>query len=271
MSTAERTMGRLTSRRGERILAWLTAASLAVSAVLSLVIAPPDADQGNVQRLMYIHVPAAWLAYLSFGLVFVASVGYLRTKKTRWDRLAAASAEIGVLFTAITIALGSLWGKPIWGTWWTWDPRLTTTAILLLIYAGYLGIRRLSDSPSRRARWSAVVGVVGFIDVPIVHLSVVWWRSLHQEPTVVRLGAPTIQGVMLTALLVGLAAFTIAFAYLLTLRLRVGRLEERALQVALAPRIGAPAAATNGSTASIGAEPQAGAEPGQQQEVPTRG
>lgn len=271
MSTAERTMGRLTSRRGERILAWLTAASLAVSAVLSLVIAPPDADQGNVQRLMYIHVPAAWLAYLSFGLVFVASVGYLRTKKTRWDRMAAASAEIGVLFTAITIALGSLWGKPIWGTWWTWDPRLTTTAILLLIYAGYLGIRRLSDSPSRRARWSAVVGVVGFIDVPIVHLSVVWWRSLHQEPTVVRLGAPTIQGVMLTALLVGLAAFTIAFAYLLTLRLRVGRLEERALQVALAPRIGAPAAATNGSTGSIGAEPQAGAEPGQQQEVPTRG
>jgi heme exporter protein C len=273
MSTAERTMGRVTGRRGERILAWLTGASLAVSAVLSLVVAPPDASQGNVQRLMYIHVPAAWLAYLSFAVVFVASVAYLRTKKTRWDRLAAASAEVGVLFTAITIALGSLWGKPVWGTWWTWDPRLTTTAILLLIYAGYLAIRRLSDSPSRRARWSAVVGIVGFIDVPIVHLSVVWWRSLHQEPTVIRVGTPTIQGVMLTALLVGVVAFTIAYAYLVTLRLRVGRLEERAVRVALAPRIGA-APAGAGASASDEDRRGDGRVPGAQEEeeeVPSRG
>ncbi len=131
---------------------------------------------------MYLHVPAAWLAYLAFAVVFVASVAYLVTKRTRWDRLAAASAEIGVLFTALTIVLGSIWAKPVWGTWWTWDPRLTTTAILLLIYVGYLAVRRLSDSPARKARWAAVVGIVGFLDVPIVHLSVVWWRSLHQAP-----------------------------------------------------------------------------------------
>ncbi len=229
-------MAKLTARRGERLLGWASLVALAASAVLSLAVAPPDAVQGNVQRLMYVHVPAAWLAYLAFTVVFVASFAYLRTKKTRWDRLAAASAEIGVLFTALAIALGSLWGKPVWGTWWTWDPRLTTTALLLLIYVGYLAIRRLPDNPARRARWAAVVGVVGFVDVPIVHLSVVWWRSLHQGPTVFRLGAPTIAGSMLVALLAAVAAFTLLYAYLMTLRLRVGRLEERAMAEALSPR-----------------------------------
>jgi heme exporter protein C len=196
--------------------------------------------QGEVQRLMYIHVPAAWLAYLSFAVVFVGSIGYLRTRKARWDRIAAASAEIGVMFTALAIVLGALWGKPVWGTWWTWDPRLTTTAVLLLIYLGYLSIRRISDNPSRSARWCAVVGIVGFVDVPIVHLSVVWWRSLHQGPTVLRLGGPEIEGSMLLALLAGVAAFTLVYAYLMTLRLRVGRLEERAAREALSPIVQPP-------------------------------
>lgn len=239
-ATAERAMGRATSRRGERVLGVLAAISLMVSVVLSLVVAPPDSVQGEVQRLMYIHVPAAWLAYLSFAVVFVASIAYLKTKKIRWDRMAWASAEIGVMFTALAIVLGALWGKPVWGTWWTWDPRLTTTAVLLLIYVGYLSIRRISDNPTRTARWCAVVGIVGFVDVPIVHLSVVWWRSLHQGPTVLRLGGPEIQGSMLTALLVGVAAFTIVYAYLMTLRLRVGRLEERAAREALSPAIEIP-------------------------------
>jgi heme exporter protein C len=234
-ATAERALGKATSRNGERTLGVASLVALAVSAVLSLVVAPPDAVQGEVQRIMYVHVPAAWLAYLSFFVVFVASIAYLRTKKTRWDRVAAASAEIGVLFTALAIALGMLWGKPVWGTWWTWDPRLTTTAVLLLIYIGYLAVRRITDNPSRRATWAAVVGIVGFIDVPIVHLSVVWWRSLHQGPTVFRLGAPEIQGTMLLALLGGVAAFTITYAYLMTLRLRVGRLEEREAREALSP------------------------------------
>ena len=187
---------------------------------------------------MYVHVPAAWLAYLAFFVVFVASVAYLRTGRVRWDRLAAASAEIGVLFTALAIVLGALWARPVWGTWWTWDPRLTTTAVLLLIYLGYLSLRRVADNPARRARWSAVVGIVGFVDVPIVHLSVVWWRSLHQGPTVLRLGGPEIHGSMLAALLVAVAAFTVVYAYLMTLRLRVGRLEEREAKEALSPRVG---------------------------------
>src|SRR6185436_20932200 len=146
-ATAERALGKATSRSGEHLLGIAALVALGVSAVLSLVIAPPDAVQGEVQRIMYVHVPAAWLAYLSFFVVFIASIAYLRTSRIRWDRVAAASAEIGVLFTALAIALGSLWGKPVWGTWWTWDPRLTTTAVLLLIYVGYLGVRRVTDSP----------------------------------------------------------------------------------------------------------------------------
>jgi heme exporter protein C len=249
MSAAERAMARVTAQRGERVLRWAALVALLVSGVLSLAVAPPDADQGQVQRLMYVHVPAAWLAYLAFTVVFVASIAYLRTKRIRWDRLAAASAEIGVLFTALAIGLGMLWGKPVWGTWWTWDPRLTTTAILLLIYLGYLAVRRLSESPDRRARWSAVVGIVGFVDVPIVHLSVVWWRSLHQQATVIRVGGPTLDPVMLAALLVGVAAFTLAYLYLMSLRLRVGRLEERAVAEALSPRLGArPEELLEGST-----------------------
>ena len=240
-ATAERALGRATSRTGERILGVLAAVALAISIVLSLVVAPPDAVQGEVQRLMYIHVPAAWLAYLSFTVVFVGSIAYLRTGKIRWDRLASASAEVGVMFTALAIVLGALWGKPVWGAWWTWDPRLTTTAVLLLIYIGYLAIRRISDNPSRRARWCAVVGIVGFVDVPIVHLSVVWWRSLHQGPTVLRLGGAQIEGTMLLALLAGVAAFTLVYAYLVTLRMRVGRLEERAAREALSPIVAPPA------------------------------
>jgi heme exporter protein C len=238
VDVAARGLGKATSRNGERALGVAALVAVVVSATLSLVVAPPDAVQGEVQRLMYVHVPAAWLAYLSFFVVFVSSVAYLKTRRIRWDRIAAASAEIGVLFTALAIALGALWGKPIWGTWWTWDPRLTTTAMLLLIYFAYLAVRRVVDNPSRRARWAAVIGIVGFVDVPIVHLSVVWWRSLHQQATLLRVGGPEIHGSMLAALLVGVAAFTLVYVYLMTLRLRVGRLEERAVREALSPQVG---------------------------------
>lgn len=248
VTAGERLMARAAARRGERVLGWCAFLAVAASAVMSLAVAPPDAEQGNVQRLMYVHVPAAWLAYLSFFVVFVASVAYLRSHKSRWDRLAAASAEVGVLFTALTIVLGMLWGKPVWGAWWTWDPRITTTTILLLIYVGYLAVRRLPESPARRARWAAVIGVVGFVDVPIVQLSVTWWRSLHQGPTVRLLGETTMAPVMLATLLVAVGAFTLLYCYLVTLRLRVGRLEERAIGEALSPRLG-----VQPSTETVGA------------------
>jgi heme exporter protein C len=236
MSAAERMMGKLTARRGERILGILAALGVLATVVLGLFITPPDADEGNVFRLIYIHVPSAWLAYLSFFVVFVCSVMYLVTKRIRWDRLAAASAEVGVLFILLTLVVGSIWAKPTWGTWWTWDPRLTTTAVLFLVYVGYLAVRRLPDSPSRRARWSAVIGIVAFVDVPIVHLSVVWWRSQHQAPAILHV-APRMAASMAWALILGVVAFTLLNAYLVALRLRVGRLEERVTAEALSPRL----------------------------------
>jgi heme exporter protein C len=236
----QRLAAKLVGRRAEAVLGVLAAAGLIAAAIMGLVVAPPDATQGNIQRLMYVHVPSAWLAYLSFGVVFVCSIAYLVTKKIRYDRVAHASAEIGVVFTALCIVLGSLWGKPVWGAYWTWDPRLTTTAIMLLMYVGYLAVRRLPDNPARRARWAAVVGIVAFADVPIVQLSVEWWRSLHQGPTIRLLGESTIAPIMAAALFTVLAAFTLLYLYLMVVRLRVGRLEERALAEALSPRIGRP-------------------------------
>jgi heme exporter protein C len=261
-------MGRLTARRGEKVLGWLTLAALVATAIMSLVVSPRDAEQGNLIRIMYIHVPAAWLAYLSFAVVFVGSVAYLKTKRTRWDRLSAASAEIGVLFTALTIVLGSLWAKPVWGTYWTWDPRLTTTAILLLIYVGYLAVRRLPDNPSRRARWAAGVGIVGFVDVPIVHLSVRWWRSLHQAPARL-IGVPNLVPLMGAALMTGVVAFTLLYLYLMALRLRVGRLEDRAVAEALSPRLGQPVEVLLADPADL-ADPVDAADP-HSVEVPTGG
>lgn len=243
MKLVNKVLARAGSRGAQRALGWATVVGLAVSAVLGLVVVPPDAQQGDVQRLMYVHVPAAWLAFSSFTVVFVASVAYLRTGQVRWDRVASSSAEIGVLFCTLTIVLGSLWGRPVWGAWWTWDPRLTTTAVLLLVYVGYLSLRRVADSPARRARWSAVVGVVGFVDVPIVHMSVVWWRSLHQEATVLRPGAPTMAGSMLATLLFSTIAFSLAYGYLMAVRTRVGRVEDRAAGTVMAtpiPRARAP-------------------------------
>ncbi|MFD2472389.1 cytochrome c biogenesis protein CcsA [Amycolatopsis silviterrae] len=228
MRRSRRAVGWLTSERGRRVLGWTTAVFLTLSAVLSLVVVPADAEQGVVQRLMYVHVPTAWIAYLAFTVVFAASVAYLRTRRTRWDRLAEASAEIGVVFTALTIVLGAIWGRPTWGVWWTWDPRLTTTAILFLIYLGYLAVRRLPENPMRAYRWAAVIGVLGFLDVPVVHLSVLWWRGLHQPPSVLRVQGPVVAPSMLFALGFAVAAFTLAYLWLLVTRMHLRRVEERA-------------------------------------------
>lgn len=236
--------------RSSRWLEALAAVATAGGVLYGLAIVPPDAVQGDVQRLMYVHVPAAWLAYLAFAVVFISSVAFLWKGRTRWDRVAHASAEIGIFFTALAIVLGALWGRPVWGAWWTWDPRLTTTTILLVIYIGYLAVRRLGESIERRARWAAIVGIVGFVDVPIVHMSVVWWRTLHQEPTVLRLGKPLIEGPMLAALLWNVGAFTLLYASFMLRRMRVRRLEERIELEPLARAIGSPPKTAVGSERS---------------------
>lgn len=204
----------------------LTAVTLLVlGSVVGLVVAPPDRLQGDLQRLMYIHVPTAWVAYLAFAVTLVCSVAWLRTRREDWDHRAHAAVEVGVVFTAVTLALGSIWGKPVWGVWWTWDARLITTALLLLVYLGYLALRRATDDPTVRARRAAVWGIVAFVQVPIVHMSVVWWRTLHQPPSVLRPGAPAIGGTMLLALLLNVAAFTAVFAAIARRRTELARAE----------------------------------------------
>ncbi len=205
----------------EKTLGVLAVVTMLAGSWVGLVLVPADAAQGNVQRLMYVHVPAAWLAFLAFFIVFVMSVLFLIQRDHRWDRVAARSAEIGVVFTVLTLLLGMLWGKPTWGVYWTWDPRLTTTAILLAIYVGYLALRSFADDEEKRARWSAIVGVIGFANVPIVYMSVTWWRTLHQPPSSPRSVAPDI----LWTLMLNLAAFTLVYAYLMVRRMRLAKLE----------------------------------------------
>ena len=192
-----------------------------VGGVVAALTAPPDQLQGNLQKLMYVHVPAAWLAYLAFLLTLIGSIGWLWRRTARWDRLAAAAAEVGVFFTALAIALGAIWGKPVWGVWWTWDARLVTTALLLFVYLGYLALRRAISDRSNRARRAAVFGIVAFVLVPVVHFSVLWWRTLHQPPTVLRPGDPTIDHTMLAVLALNLVAFTLLAGWLLRQRYRL--------------------------------------------------
>ena len=212
----------MTSKSGLANVIGIAALALFLAgSFVGLFVVPADGMQGDIQRLMYVHVPAAWLAFLSFFVVFLMSVLYLIQRDLRWDRVAQSSAEIGVVFTVLTLALGSMWGKPTWGVWWTWDPRLTTTAIMLAIYVGYLAIRSFADDPDKRARWAAIVGIIGFANVPIVYLSVIWWRTLHQPPSSPRSVSPEI----LWTLMFNLAAFTVIYVYLMMRRIRLAKLE----------------------------------------------
>ena len=202
-----------------RVRPWLGRLALASSLIatfMALVWAPTDAVQGDVYRIIYVHVPLAWLAYLAFFVVFIASLGWLWTKRPWFDALAVASAEVGVLFTGMFIVAGSIWAKPTWGVWWTWDPRLVTTAIMFMMYVGYLLLRSLSTDFARRATRAAVLGVIAVIDIPIVHLSVLWMNSLHQLPTVLRAGgSPSLDAAMGMTLGISVIAFTfVYFAFL---------------------------------------------------------
>jgi len=204
-------------------LALAAVASAMIATAMALVWAPTDAVQGDVQRIMYVHVPSAWTAYLAFLVVFVASVGWLWSRRPVFDAVAVASAEIGVLFTGLALVSGSLWAKPTWGVWWTWEPRLLTTAVMFVMYVGYLLLRSLSHDVARRATRAAVVGIVAVVNVPIVHLSVTWMNALHQLPTVLRPGGPALDDRMLATLLLGVAAFTLVYAWLLATRAAVER------------------------------------------------
>ncbi|MBI2865450.1 MAG: cytochrome c biogenesis protein CcsA [Chloroflexi bacterium] len=201
------------------LFGWLALIGIVEALFAALVYAPTEQSMGDVQRIFYFHVPSAWVAFLSFGVVFVGSIGYLWKRKRSLDILACSAAEIGVVFTTLVLITGPIWGKFAWGTWWTWDPRLTTTLILWLIYVSYLMLRGSIPEPSRRARVSAVLGIVGFVDVPIVYMAIRWWRTIH--PLVFGNPDPNsgLDPIMLRAFMVSLTAFTFLFVYLLLQRL----------------------------------------------------
>lgn len=200
---------------------------LAVPAGLAVAIAsPPDRVQGGFVRIMYVHVPSAWLAFLAFGVTSLASIIWLVRRTPRWDRLAASSVEVGVLFTGIALLTGMIWGRPVWGVWWDWlDARLMSTAIMFFVYLGYLALRRAIADPELRARRAAVLGMLSIVQIPIVHFSVTWWRDIHQPGTIARPGE--IQ--MDTPLLVAFYAAFVAFV-LLAFQLTAQRRELAQLQ-----------------------------------------
>ncbi|MYA33345.1 MAG: cytochrome C assembly protein [Gemmatimonadales bacterium] len=203
------------------MLGWLAIALIAVGSVLGLVVLPADALQGEVQRLLYVHVPVAWVMMLAFFVVFLMSILYLVQRRLKWDLLAVSAAELGVVAAVLTLILGTLWGRPTWGIWWAWDPRITTTALLVPIYTGYLVVRSMAEDPDRRARWAAVIGLIAFVQVPIVYLSVFWWRSLHQPPS----SPQSMWSAYGLVMLLGFVAYTLAFAYLWLRRYRLAATE----------------------------------------------
>ena len=190
---------------------------IALGAVFIYV--PTEVNMGVVQRIFYFHVSSAWLAFAAFGVVFVASILFLWKKLEKWDIAAASSAEIGVVFTTLVLLTGPLWAKPTWNTWWTWDPRLSTTVVLWFIYVSYLMLRAFTLSEEKGARIAAVFGIIGFVDVPVVFMSIRWWRTIH--PVVIKSRDIGLAPQMLVTMIISLIAFTFLYIWLFSLRVSV--------------------------------------------------
>lgn len=218
-----------TATKATRLLGAATIVGIAWLVAFGLFFSPADVNQKESVRILYVHVPSAWLAYLAFIVTALASAIYLFSKQHSlgWDRLAGASAEVGVLFMGVTLVVGALWGRLTWGVFWEWDARLTTTAFLLVTYIGYLTVRRLGGTQQQRARRSAVLALLAVLEIPLVHWSVRLWRSLHQEATVARPdGEVKMDGLMLFTLFVGIIAFTLMYAWLVIHRQRTMAAED---------------------------------------------
>ena len=208
-------------------LAAITGGMMLVNLYLIFMVAPTDSVLGHVQRVFYFHVPIAIMSFLAFFVVFIGSLMYLIKRTPKWDAVAHASAEVGVVFVTLALLTGIIWARPVWNTWWTWEPRLTTTMILWLIYVAYLMVRSYAPSQSKGAIYAAVVGIIGFIDVPIVYYSVVWWRSIHPSPVVGPFAqSDALDGTMALILLYSLITFIFFFAYMIVERMELRKTEE---------------------------------------------
>lgn len=210
------------------ILIWLTAIVVLTALGAIFLYVPTEKSEGIVQHIMYFHIPSAWIAFFAFFIVFLSSILFLWKGEREWDIYAMASAEIGVMFCSLVLITGPIWAKPIWGTWWVWDARLTSTLILWLIYVAYLMLRARTDAGSMRARYAAVVGIVGFLDIPLIHFSVLWWRTFHPQPKMITaegLGAG-MDFTMMVTLLISLAAFTLLYFLLMAQRINLEKMRD---------------------------------------------
>ena len=212
------------SVRPPRTGAWLSfvgfGAVIAAQAY-AILTSPPEGDMGHLQKIMYVHVPAAWMTFLAFFVVLVFSVRYLWRRRENDDLVAASAAEVGATFNGLTLMLGMIWGRPAWGVWWVWDARLTSTLVLFLIFVGYLALRAFVDDPEQRARWSAAVGAIGALNVPIVYMSVKWWRTLHQPPS----SPATLDPAYTMGLRLNAIALLLLVIYFIRKRYEIARLE----------------------------------------------
>jgi heme exporter protein C len=263
-----------TGNRTTRVVGAAAVVSSVAVIYLGLVVTPPDVNQGNLVRLIYVHPAVATMAYLAFGVTALSSLLYLipRTRSWRWDRLAGASAEVGVVFCALTLATGSIWGRPAWGVWWTWDARLTLTALLCALFIGYLALRRTGGGTESRAIRCAVAGVLFSVVVPIDHYATQWWQTLHQPNTLDGLH-PLIHGEQLWTMLLSFVSFGLVYSWLVIHRTRLEQLENRleteGLSLALAARRAeanpeplAGAVAALPAVESVGAQASASTSPG---------
>ncbi len=206
----------------------LTAAVIFASIAAIYLYVPTEKTEGPIQRIMYFHVPCAWLSFFAFFVVFISSILFLWKKDREWDIYAHASAEIGVIFCSLVLITGPIWARPIWGAWWVWDARLTSTLILWLIYVSYLMLRSQTEAGSMRARYAAVLGIVGFLDIPLIHFSVLWWRSFHPLPKVITSEGfgKGLDTAMMMTLLISVAAFTLLYFVLMGQRVRQEKLRD---------------------------------------------
>jgi heme exporter protein C len=199
------------------LLAALTLGLLVTGAYFGLVVAPRDRDMGDVYRIMFVHVPTAWAAMIAYTVTLVASIVYLFRSSWVADAIAESSAEVGVVLNGLLLTTGAIWGRPTWGVYWTWDPRLTTAAIMMCAFVGYLALRRFTDTPEKRATWSALVAIIAYVDLPMVFFSVRWWNSIHQVQNNAR---SMVDPTMRLALMAN--AVALLLAYVLFVRIRYG-------------------------------------------------
>ncbi|MDW7674726.1 MAG: cytochrome c biogenesis protein CcsA [Bacillota bacterium] len=213
-----------------QILGWVTFVLMALATYLIFMWVPADAKLGVSQKIFYFHVASAWVGFFAFFVVFIGSIAYLRTRSRRWDILASSSAEIGVLFTTIVLITGPIWGRSAWNTWWTWEPRLATTLILWFIYLAYLLVRSSSMEPDKKGRFSAVFGIIGFINVPIVFMSIHWWQTvLH--PKVIEPGRIGLPSSMLQTLIFSVIVFTFLYFYFLQKGMALAHLQDQLQEI----------------------------------------